>query len=239
MTIFRTTAVLLATAAAATGTPVLAQDVGNPPAARENDGRVGIQAGDVLLRARAIVVVPNETSGGILPALPGEPVKVDNSVMPEVDVTYMATDNVGFELIASTTKHAISGVRGTTGGIGKLASTWVLPPTLTVQYHFAPQSHIRPYLGAGVNYTIFWNEKASDGLKAVVGRTDVHLKDSVGWAAQAGIDVDVTPKVFVNLDVKYLDIRTTARLDTAALGRQHVHVDLDPLVFGVGLGIRL
>lgn len=149
------------------------------------------------------------------------------------------TDHIGLELIASTTKHKASGTSGTTGSIGKLASTWVLPPTLTAQYHFAPLSHVRPYVGAGINYTVFWNENAAAGLEAAVGPTRVRMKDSIGWAAQAGIDVDITPRVFVNLDVKYIDIDTTVRLDTAAAGTQRVKLGLDPLVFGVGVGMRL
>jgi len=197
------------------------------------------EAGDVLLRVRGIMVAPNEKSGSILPAFPGEKAKVNNSFMPEVDFTYMATKNVGFELIASTTKHHATGTSGTTGSIGRLASTWVLPPTLTAQYHFAPDAKVRPYVGAGLNYTIFWNEKASDGLEAAVGDTSVHMKDSFGWAAQAGVDFDITPKVFVNLDVKYIDIDTTARLRTTAAGTQSVKLHLDPLVFGVGVGFRL
>ncbi|MDF2603970.1 MAG: OmpW family protein [Sphingomonas sp.] len=210
-----------------------------PAAAQDDAARVGTRAGDVLLRARAITVAPNERSGSILPAFPGEKVRIDNSVMPEIDLTYMATDNIGVELIASTTKHHADGRTGTTGGIGRLASTWVLPPTLTMQYHFMPRSTVRPYVGAGINYTIFWNEKASPGLEAAVGRTRVHMKDSVGWAAQAGIDIDLSRKVFLNLDVKYIDIDTTARLDTAAAGTQRVRLNVDPLVFGVGLGLRL
>ena len=198
----------------------------------------GIAAGDVLIRLRGILVAPNESSGGINPTFPGEHVKVDDSFMPEVDVTYMATDNVGFELIASTTKHTASGTSGTTGSIGKLASTWVLPPTLTAQYHFNPHGTVRPYVGAGVNYTIFWNEKASKGLEAAVGPTRVHMSDSAGWAAQAGIDIDLNPKVFLNLDVIYIDIDTTARLDTTALGTEKVRLHLDPLVFGVGVGMK-
>ena len=67
----------------------------------------------------------------------------------------MVTDHIGVELIAATSKHTISGVTGTTGSIGKLASTWVLPPTLTVQYHPTPEAKLRPYVGAGINYTLF------------------------------------------------------------------------------------
>ncbi len=65
------------------------------------------------------------------------------------------------------------------------------------------------------------------------------MKDSVGWAAQAGVDVDITPKLFLNLDVKYIDMGTMVRLDTAAAGTQQVKLDLNPLVFGVGMGLRL
>lgn len=196
------------------------------------------EQGDVIVRLRGIMVAPNEKSGSILPAFPGEKAKVDNAVTPEVDITYMATKNIGFELIAATTKHSASGVSGTTGSLGKLASTWVLPPTLTAQYHFAPDAHVRPYVGAGINYTLFYSEKPSDALEGAVGNTKVHMSDSFGWAAQAGIDIDLTETVFLNLDVKYIDIDTTARLTTTAAGVQLVKLHLDPLVFGVGVGMR-
>lgn len=231
-------AVGAATAAVAVASPAAAQDT-TLAATTQEPVRRGIQAGDVLVRVRAILVAPNERSGGILPAFPGERVRITDSVMPELDVTYMATDHVGFELIAATTKHHAEGRTGTTGSIGKLASTWVLPPTLTAQYHFSPRGVVRPYVGAGVNYTIFWNEQASTGLEKAVGSTSVRMKDSVGWAAQVGVDIDITPKVFVNLDVKYIDIDTSARLRTTAIGTQSVRVSLDPLVFGIGLGLRL
>lgn len=195
--------------------------------------------GDLLLRARAIIVAPNESSSGITPAFPTERVSVNNSVMPELDLTYMATNHIGFELIAAATKHGVSGITGTTGGIGKLATTWVLPPTLTAQYHFNPEGKLRPYVGAGINYTIFYATNATPGLESAVGKTNVGMSDSVGWAAQAGADFDLTDKVFVNVDVKYISIKTNATLSTTAAGVQRVHVDLDPLVFGIGIGIRL
>ncbi len=196
-------------------------------------------AGDTYVRVRGIVVAPNEKSGGILPGLPNETVKVDNAVVPEVDITQMVTDNIGFELIAATSKHAVSGVSGTTGGIGKLASTWVLPPTLTAQYHLMPDAKVRPYVGAGVNYTLFYSEKASSAFEAAAGSTNVKLKSSFGWAAQAGIDIDLNEKMFLNLDVKYIDINTKGTLVTSGLGTQTVKVNLDPIVVGVGIGFRL
>ncbi|MFO1240542.1 MAG: OmpW family protein [Sphingomonadaceae bacterium] len=202
-------------------------------------GPANAAAGDTLIRLRGIIVAPNESSSGITPTFPTEKVKINNSAAPEVDFTYMATDNIGFELIAATTKHHATGTSGTTGSIGRLASTWVLPPTLTAQYHFAPASKVRPYVGAGINYTLFYSEKPSAALEAAVGPTKVKMKSSFGWAAQAGIDFDLSKNMFLNLDVKYIDIRTTARLSTTAIGVQTVKVNLNPIVVGVGVGFRL
>ena len=107
------------------------------------------EQGDLLVRLRGIVVAPDEKTGSVLPAFPGETVKVNASVMPELDFTYMFTRHIGAELILATTKHHVSGRTGTTGSIGRLASSWVLPPTLTLQYHLAPDGPVRPYVGAG------------------------------------------------------------------------------------------
>lgn len=196
------------------------------------------EAGDWQVRLRGILVAPNEKSGDILPAFPGQKVQVGNSFMPEVDVTYFVSDNVSLELIAATTKHEIAGVSGATGAIGKLASTWVLPPTLTVQYRPLPGGKVHPYVGAGVNWSLFYAEDASKGLEAAVGKTNVHLSSSWGVAAQAGVDIDLNERMFLNLDVKWIDMDTKARLTTTAAGVQRVKVGIDPLVFGAGLGIR-
>lgn len=196
------------------------------------------EAGDVLVRLRAIAVAPQEDSSGFTPAFPSEKVKVSTSFAPEIDITYMATDNIGFELIAATTKHKVSGKTGTTGSIGRLASTWVLPPTLTAQYHFNPKGKVRPYVGAGINYSLFYSEKASNDLEDAVGSTDVKLDSSFGVAGQIGVDFDLTEKIFLNLDAKYIDIDTKARLVTTAAGTQRVKVNIDPLVFGIGIGTR-
>jgi outer membrane protein len=197
------------------------------------------EAGDVFVRVRAVVVSPNEDSGSILPTFPGEEVDVTDSFAPEVDITYMATNNIGFELIAATTQHDFGGTSGATGGIGQLGSTWVLPPTLTAQYHFAPEASVRPYIGAGVNYTVFYSEDTTSALENAIGPTSVSLSDSWGWALQAGVDIDLNENVFLNFDVKYIDIDTTATLRNGAIGTQQVDIDLDPFVVGIGIGFRL
>jgi outer membrane protein len=193
-------------------------------------------AGDVLVRVRAIAVVPNESSGPVLPTFPGGSVGVGYSVMPEIDFTYMATDNIGFELIAATTRHGLSG-QGTLSGLPDLGHTWVLPPTLTLQYHFAPAAKVRPYIGAGINYTLFYGEGTSSELDTAIGASDLDLSNSFGWAAQAGMDFDLNEKLFLNVDIKYIDMSTTARVTTGALVNT-VDVKINPIVFGIGLGMR-
>jgi len=194
------------------------------------------ETGQWIVRARAILVAPNEKTGPVQPTFPTGHTSVDNAVTPELDFTYMATKYFGAELILATTKHHVTG-EGALAGVGRLAGTWVLPPTLTAQYHFLPDGTVRPYVGAGVNYTIFYNTKSTSALESAIGKTKVGLSDSVGWAGQMGVDIDVTKKMFVNLDAKYIRIRTHATLTTGALvNRERVH--LDPLVLGIGIGTR-
>ena len=194
------------------------------------------EKGDVLIRLRAITVQPQETVGPVLPTFPTSSGRVTNAYAPEIDFTYMLTDHLGVELIAATTKHCVDG-GGSLAAVGRLACTWVLPPTLTLQYHFLPEGKVHPYVGAGVNWTLFYNEKASDALNAAIGATDVNLSNSWGFALQAGIDFDISEKMFLNLDVKYIDMDSTARLTTGAAVNT-LKANINPLVIGVGVGWR-
>jgi outer membrane protein len=194
------------------------------------------EQGDWLVRLRAIGVMPTEEAGPVLPAFPTGSVSVDNAYVPELDFTYFFTNNIAAELILATSPHDISGA-GALSGLGEIADTMALPPTLTFQYHFAPDAKVRPYVGAGVNWTIFYSEDASSSLVTAIGATDVSLDDSFGWAVQAGVDFDITERIFLNLDVKYIDIDTTATLNTSG-AINTVDVNLDPVVAGIGIGMR-
>lgn len=192
--------------------------------------------GDVLVRLRGILVEPTGQSSGVNPTFPTGKAKVGDAVVPEVDFTYMVSDHIGAELILATTKHTAKG-RDALNGVDPLATTWVLPPVLTAQYHFAPDAKIRPYVGAGINYTIFYNAKAGSALVSAVGPTSVKIKDSVGYALQAGVDVDITKKFFLNLDVKYVSMEPKAVLNTGGLVNT-TRLHIDPVIVGVGIGTR-
>ncbi len=194
------------------------------------------EQGDWLVRLRGIMVAPNEDSGAVLPAFPTGTVSVDDAIVPELDFTYFLTNNIGVELILATSPHDVSG-EDALAPLGEIVDAMVLPPTLTLQYHFAPDAAIRPYVGAGVNWTVFYSEDAKPALTDAIGATTVSMDDSFGWAVQAGFDIPISDRVFLNADVKYIDIDTTATLTTGALVNE-VDVDIDPLVFGIGVGMR-
>lgn len=194
------------------------------------------EQGDWLVRLRGIVVAPTENSSAVLPSFPGGSVGVENAVVPELDFTYFITNNIGAELILATSPHDIVG-EGDLAGLGEIADLMVLPPTLTLQYHFNPNGKLRPYVGVGVNYSIFYSEDASDTLVNAVGPTTVDVDDSVGVAYQAGVDFELTERWSLNADVKYIQIDTTATLNSGG-AINTVDVDLDPIVAGIGVGYK-
>jgi outer membrane protein len=203
------------------------------------------EAGDWLIRGRIINVNPNDDSGQLFLdtgsgyAGGGKGVKVDSDTVPELDITYMISRNWGVELILGYSEHTVKGEKNW-AALGDVIDTKVLPPTLTLQYHFLPDSNIRPYIGAGVNYTYFFDEQVAGSVLDTPG-SKVKLDSSWGLAAQAGVDIALNQDWFVNLDVKYIDIDTEAHFSNIAGGtinRAKIKADIDPFVWGIGIGRR-
>ncbi|MBL4721183.1 MAG: OmpW family protein [Alphaproteobacteria bacterium] len=195
-----------------------------------------LEKGDWLLRVRAISISPTDESGGISPDLLTAGLDPQSAIVPELDITYMLTDTIGLELIAATSVHQFEGT-GAIAGLGDVAEAWLLPPTLLAQYHFRTNSKFRPYIGAGINYTISYLENAHQSLEAVLGPTTVKADNSFGWALQAGMDYDISDKWFMNIDVKYIDLGVDIQLNSRGVIR-NVAVDINPVVFGIGFGYR-
>ena len=193
-------------------------------------------AGDFFIRARGIAVAPTENVSDVLPTFPGGSASVETAYVPELDFTYFVRDNIAVELILATSPHDLNGT-GVLAPVGELADVMVLPPTLTVQYHFPAMGKFRPYAGVGINYTMFYDANASEALIGAIGSTDVQVDESLGVAFQAGLDIDIDEKWFFNMDVKYIQIDTEATLDTSGLINT-LDIDLDPIVAGFGIGYR-
>ena len=199
------------------------------------------EAGDWLIRGRVIAITPNDSSSAVKALgapIAGSSVGVDSDLVPEIDFTYMMSRNWGVELILASSEHDVK-AKGALAGLGQIIDARTLPPTLTLQYHFMPDSKYQPYAGIGINYTLFFDEGASSSLKALGGgKASVDLDASVGVAFQVGMDVALDKDWFVNFDVKYIDMETDASVSTATLGKIKVDVDIDPWIYGIGIGKR-
>lgn len=191
----------------------------------------GKSAGDILVRLRGIAVVPDEDSslslGGA--SIPGE-AKVDNAYVPELDITYFVTDSIALELILATTQHDVS-AKDTPLGNVDLGDVWLLPPTLTLQYHPLPKARFSPYVGAGINYTIFYGEDEGSAQS-------IDYDNKIGYALQAGFDYEITDRWYLNFDVKKLWLETDVKVDAGLATPVKADVDIDPWIFGLGVGYR-
>ncbi|MFO8025177.1 OmpW/AlkL family protein [Thiohalophilus sp.] len=181
-----------------------------------------IEEGDLLLRFGLANVSPNDGSDASASlSLPADAVGVEDDTQPFINVTWMFTDNLGLDILGATPfTHDI-----TVNGV-KSAETKHLPPTVGVQYHFTPKNDVRPYVGAGINYTTFFSEKD------IAGGLPTSLDDSWGLAAQVGVDVDINEDWFFNADLRYMNIETTATF----VGSGSVDVEINPWVVGLGVG---
>jgi len=209
------------------------------------------EPGDWMVRGRVIGVLPDEGAdlsvGGT--ALAGS-VDIDDQYVPELDITYFFTDRIAAELILGVTPHDVTATNVTVPGVLTdaqidLGDVWLLPPTLTLQYHFDTGSAFKPYVGAGVNATFFFNEDegpVADGIE---------YDPTIGFALQAGFDYDLdgvpggwafnadVKKVWIEPDV---EVNLTSALGAALGGAPSVKVNADveinPVIAGLGFGYR-
>lgn len=150
----------------------------------------------------------------------GLSVDVGNSVRPTITFEYFVRDNLGIEVLAALPfEHSVN-----IDGLGKVGSVQHLPPVVSLQYHFANSSNVTPFLGAGINYTTFFEEKTTGALAG----TDLSLSDSFGLALHAGIDYKISERGAMRFDVRWIDINSDVKVNGTDMGE----VDIDPVVAG-------
>ena len=215
MTLAAAVAVMTLATGAATGAS--AQTANDWQVARKGDWIVTGRITDVSSGADDSIF----TSGGVDTGLN---VDVGNSIMPTLGFTYFLTDNISVEAILGTTQHEIRAQGGATDVA--VHETWVVPPVVTLQYRPAPEARVSPYVGAGINYMLFYSGEDKNGFT-------VDLEDGFGYALQAGADVALTGPWTLNVDVKKVWFDTEATINGGALTSD---VNLDPLVVSVGIG---
>lgn len=174
--------------------------------------------GPLMVRARAVYVDFKNGQNDL-------PVKVEaeSRWIPEVDISYFFTPNFAAELVLTYPQTVDIKVAGDKQGTIK-----ALPPSLVFQYHVTQLGAFKPYVGAGLNYTIFTDRKNILGGVAEV--------DSSSWGlvAQVGFDYMLTKSVALNVDVKYIQMDTDVKVGGTKIGT----LDLNPITAGVGIGYR-
>ena len=178
-------------------------------------------------------------------------VQVDDGTSLTLSFTYMFTDNWAFDVLGSWPfKHDVdieasitdNILGGTTSGSLPFGEVEHLPPTFSVQYHFTPDAEFQPFVGLGLNYTIFLSEDL-DPSWPPLGIVDYSLDDSFGLAAQVGADWMLNEEWLLNFDIRWINIESDLKVTlddgvsapiTGTLGT----VEIDPWVFAINIGYR-
>ena len=213
------------------------------------------EKGDWIIRAGATMVDPKSnnlklgdvTDEADVVVATNAAVNVDDATSLGLNVTYMLTDNLGIELLAAYPFNhdidlCLTPVGGSRGCVG-FGETDHLPPTLSVQWRFMPDSKFQPYIGAGMNWTMFSSEKltsdAVDLLESLgVTDPDIKLDDSVGLAAQIGADFFLGEKWLINADFRYIEIQSDLDVCGDGVCEKAGKVKIDPYVYSIMIGYK-
>jgi outer membrane protein len=181
-------------------------------------------AGDLRVRLRGIGFM-TETDG-TTDALGGD-ARTSDDYVPELDFSYFFTKHIAAELILATTKHRVYVDNSSSGNLD-LGSVRVLPPVLTLQYHFNPDGKWSPYVGAGINYTVTYGASTGPSVN------DVKYSNEFGYALQAGLDYEIDDVWSLNFDVKKVFVDTDIVANGGSVNAKGTA--LDPWVIGLGFG---
>ncbi|MGK7295595.1 MAG: OmpW/AlkL family protein [Candidatus Wenzhouxiangella sp. M2_3B_020] len=221
------------------------------------------EAGDLLFRVGPGYIAPETGSDDLVfegTQLATFNIDVEDAFGLVFDLTYFLSPNWGVELLAAAPyTHDIDGA-GALGVLGEIGETKHLPPALSIVYNFAPDQTFRPYVGAGLNWTLFFDDSTNAGLHEGVvatangalgtnfsgGDTNLSIDDSFGPAFVAGFDIDMNESWFWNFNVRYIMIDAEATLKTTTFdpaGAETVFMstldtEIDPWVFSAQIGFR-
>ncbi|KKO47164.1 membrane protein [Arsukibacterium ikkense] len=207
---------------------------------------------DFSINIGAINVAPDDSSSSlnVIEQVAGLPngstaLAVNSNTQLGLTFDYRIKPNWAVQLIAATPfSHDIS-VKGSAIDGLKVGKTKHLPPTLLAQYHFMPEHHtFDPFVGVGVNYTIFFDEQIDNQLKDalqalnVTGPNDsvtLKAKNSYGLALQAGVNIKLNDTLGIHMMLSKMDIDTTGRVQVNGSTVQSVNINIDPYVAMIGL----
>ncbi|MGE0046779.1 MAG: OmpW family protein [Hyphomonadaceae bacterium] len=184
----------------------------------------------IQLNLGVSLIAPDE--GAEISTIGGD-ADISDEIVPTIGVEYFFNDNVSAELMCCMARHDVAAVNTNLPGSVDLGEVSHFPPTITLKYHWTDFGAFQPYVGAGVNYTHFFDAELPAG-GAVTG---IDYEDSFGAALQAGFDYRVNERWSAHFDVRRIWINTDATID--ALGTTiNADVDINPWVVTAGIGLR-
>jgi outer membrane protein len=199
----------------------LAPIVSQAQAEQENPWMVRVRAVDLLFQN-------GQSNGGSAAAADGvgvqaNNIRAQNKLIPEFDISYFFTKNIAAELVLTYPQTIDINY---TSSQTKLGSVKALPPSLLLQYHFTDFGAFKPYVGAGVNYTIFTSRNnLSNGAFSIDN-------SSFGAVGQVGMDYMFDKNWGLNVDLKYATMSTNV---TTAAGENGGKLTLNPWMPAVGV----
>ncbi|WP_206485898.1 OmpW family outer membrane protein [Thalassotalea sp. G2M2-11] len=209
------------------------------------------QAGDMVVRGGVINVKPSSDKAGVyVEALGGETpltVSVNDNSQPGLNFIYFYDNNWAVEVVAATPFthdvkiHDMQGISEGIFGVDvdgvTLAEVTHLPPTVSALYYFDTESAVQPYVGVGVNYTVFFDEKFKSAPKSL-GFNHINLDSSIGLSAQFGVDFQLDDNWHINASVRYIDIDTEANFKIGDVIKASSDISVDPMAYSVMLGYK-
>lgn len=185
--------------------------------------RAGDYSGDMLVRVQGTYLNFDDGSSRV-GSLPGD-VELDDEYIPTLTLTYFLNKNLAVELFC-----CFANLEADHSLLGNVVDFWVFPPALTLQYHFDSIGGFKPYVGAGLQYILPFDEDGVGNLKG----SKVEIDDALGFTLQAGVDIEIGQGWYLNADVKKTWIEHTISIDNV----EQFDVDIDPWIFSVGVGYR-
>ena len=218
----------------------------------------GYQAGDIVVRGGATLINPDSGKSGVslygnvpnVGEVNGEvplSLSVDDNTQLGLNFVYFLDSNWAVELLAATpythdvTIHDPTALTEVVFGANvdgaTLAEVSHLPPTLSAIYYFDSASKFKPYVGVGLNYTIFFEEDFKSAPKSL-GFNSLDLDSSFGLSAQIGADYELSDNWHINASVRYIDIDTDVDFKIGDSIKGSATVNVDPMVYSLMLGYK-
>lgn len=110
----------------------------------------------------------------------------------------------------------------------------IMPVTAVLQFHFAPNAVIDPYVGAGVAYVLF-DDVDANGVNNI---DRIDFDDDYGVAVNAGLGIRLGNNFGLTVDGKYIPLESSARAVFVGGGESEAQFDMNPIILSAGLSLR-